>query len=48
MPAAQRFGYGLTVAVADGFTGSHMRAVFAVLVLLGIVLIPRAYVRSGG
>ena len=49
MRFAQRRADGLTLAHRERFTAPHMRSPFAiVLVLIGLVLIPRAYVRAGG
>lgn len=48
MHAAQTRPPTLTVGIRSGFTAAYMTSLRGLLVLLGIVLIQRAYVRSGG
>ena len=46
MQAAQSRAVVLTLVRESGFTAQHMQRL--VLVLIGLVLIERAYVRTGG
>ena len=48
MHAAQSTSDRLTVVRRDGFTAVHMQTLRGILVLIGIVLLERAYIRSGG
>lgn len=48
MHAAQSTSDRLTLVRRDGFTAPHMQIFRGILVLLGIVLLERAYIRSGG
>ena len=49
MRLAQHRSGALTLVAGGGFTDPDMRNAFVfVLVLIGLVLIPRAYVRAGG
>jgi hypothetical protein len=47
MRGAQRHAYSLTVTPRSDFTDLHMQRQLVVL-LTGVVLIERAYIRSGG
>jgi len=48
MHAAQTPRISLTLMRGGGFTDPHMAALRAVLVLIGLVLVERTYVRAGG